>query len=204
MIREPKYIESSAAFDDSGRYRYLLVRRWAPGPHVLWCMLNSSKANAIKPDPTVTRCLGFTWTWGAPKSDARDPDPSSFLVPPELGPYEDPARQCPNFGGFEVVNMYAYVSPYPEELWKQADPVGPNNDAAIQSAAKRASLVVVAWGGNAKTAREREVAALLRDVGVTPYCLGTTTRGSPLHPFYIRGDTKLQPWALAGGPLASI
>lgn len=196
-MKEPKYIESSAVFDDERTYRYLLTRRWATGPIVLWCMLNPSDGDEVELDPTLRRCLGFTWRWGAPRSDEQRHDLGGFLAPAELGPYEDPATQCPNFGGFEIVNMYGYRSPYPSELWKYHEPVGPNNDAAIQAAAKRAAIVVVGWGGGAKPTREREVYALLQDVGVKPYCLGTTSRGSPVHPLYIRGDKQLEPWCLA-------
>ena len=52
-------------FDDSGRYRYQLGRRWAAGgPVVAFVMLNPSTADAERDDPTIRRCAGFARRWG--------------------------------------------------------------------------------------------------------------------------------------------
>ena len=47
-----------------GRYRYLLGRRWAPGPLVLWVLANPSTADALADDPTLRRCVGFSAAHG--------------------------------------------------------------------------------------------------------------------------------------------
>ncbi|MEI4473466.1 DUF1643 domain-containing protein [Frigidibacter sp. MR17.24] len=47
---------SFALWSRSGRYRYLLVRRWAPGPRLGFLMLNPSRATEIRNDPTIARC----------------------------------------------------------------------------------------------------------------------------------------------------
>lgn len=36
------------------------------------------------------------------------------------------------FGGIEVLNLYALRSPYPAALWAHPDPVGPENDAHLR------------------------------------------------------------------------
>lgn len=191
-MAEPSYVDASAAFDASGAYRYELLRRWAPGPTCLWIMLNPSTADATKLDPTLRRCLGFTRSW-------------------ETGNPRDPGE---GFGAFEVCNLYAYRSPHPRDLWYERkivrddgcwtihrppdDPVGPNNDAAIQSAAKRASLVIVGWGVNAKPERERHVAQLLADVGVQPHALRVAKNGSPSHPLYLPETMRPFRWHAKG------
>lgn len=48
--------ESEAVYSDCARYRYLLTRIWAPGPRVLFVMLNPSTATEVQNDPTVERC----------------------------------------------------------------------------------------------------------------------------------------------------
>lgn len=54
-----------AGFDQTGRYRYTLGRRWAPGGRrVCFCLLNPSTADARVLDPTLTRCLKFAQRWG--------------------------------------------------------------------------------------------------------------------------------------------
>lgn len=47
-----------------GRHRYLLGRRWGPGPLVLWVLGNPSSADGRADDPTVRRCAGFTAAHG--------------------------------------------------------------------------------------------------------------------------------------------
>ena len=56
---------SWAVYSDDEAYRYRLERVWAPGPRVLFVMLNPSTATEVQNDPTVERCerraraLGF-------------------------------------------------------------------------------------------------------------------------------------------------
>lgn len=56
---------SNAIMDSSGIYRYWLLRVWDENlPHVCFCMLNPSKADAATDDPTVRRCIAFAKAWG--------------------------------------------------------------------------------------------------------------------------------------------
>lgn len=55
----------TASFDETGRYRYTLARRWAPGGVVVcFVMLNPSTADAEQDDPTIRRCIAFAKEWG--------------------------------------------------------------------------------------------------------------------------------------------
>jgi len=47
-----------------GTWRRLLTREWSDGPQVTFIMLNPSIADATRPDPTLTRCIGFAQSWG--------------------------------------------------------------------------------------------------------------------------------------------
>lgn len=51
---------SDALISKDGQFRYTLTRAWGDGPCVCWIMLNPSTADAIKPDPTITKCIGFS------------------------------------------------------------------------------------------------------------------------------------------------
>jgi hypothetical protein len=68
MIRRQHQKGDAASYADysaNEAYRYVLVRIWAPGPRVLFVMLNPSTATEAQNDPTVERCerraraLGF-------------------------------------------------------------------------------------------------------------------------------------------------
>lgn len=147
----------AAVFSPSEDYRYLLVRRWAPGPICMFAMLNPSLATEIQDDRTVARCRRFA--------------------------------QREGYGTLVVVNLYALRSPYPKDLKKVSDPVGPDNDDMIGRAAAVADLVVAAWGTNVLDLAR--VALAVDRLGKPVYCLGTTKFGYPKHPLYLPADAPL-------------
>ncbi|HNB24523.1 MAG TPA: DUF1643 domain-containing protein [Candidatus Melainabacteria bacterium] len=54
-----------AVFDKSRRYRYSLSRAWnSVRPKAAFVMLNPSKADAEKNDPTISRCISFAENLG--------------------------------------------------------------------------------------------------------------------------------------------
>lgn len=89
-------LTGSAEFSDCGRYRYLLTRRWAPGPEMLFVMLNPSTADAARDDPTIARCtrrareMGFGGLSVANLFAWRSTDPWQLrTVPDPVGPAND-------------------------------------------------------------------------------------------------------------------
>lgn len=110
---------------------------------------------------------------------------------------DDPTiRRCCGFarawgyGGVRVVNLFAYRTARPRELWGVEKPVGARNDWWISLAVEGAGVVVAAWGAcGGEDVEERivRVRGLLREV----WCLGVTKGGRPRHPLYVRGDARL-------------
>jgi hypothetical protein len=95
-------------------------------------------------------------------------------------------------GRLEMLNLFAWRSPYPEDLYKPADPVGPDNDDAILGTCMTAEVVVGAWGAEKiAKARAEHVRAMLADAELEVRCFGTTLSGAPRHPLYLRADTPL-------------
>ena len=93
------------------------------------------------------------------------------------------------FGGLIVTNLFALCATDPAGLRRVADPIGPENDAAILEAARGAGLVLCGWGNHgAYLDRASAVRALLAGLGVAPYGLALTRLGEPAHPLYLGYD----------------
>jgi hypothetical protein len=94
------------------------------------------------------------------------------------------------FGGVEVLNLFALRDPDPAALRRAADPVGPQNDAALQAAG---DPVLCGWG-RPGGARGAVVAAALRAGGRRLLCLGRNRDGSPRHPLYVAAAQGMEVW----------
>ena len=104
------------------------------------------------------------------------------------------------FGAFRVANIFAFRATDPRVMRAQADPVGPENDAAIAEAAGWADQVICAWGSHgAHLGRGAQVETLLRAAGQPLFHLGLTRGGAPKHPLYIGYSVAPQPWPASAG-----
>jgi hypothetical protein len=171
----PEITESSAVFSSCGRHRYSLTRAWSAAARACWVLLNPSKAGAEKTDPTTTRIVGFSHS-----------------------------LQC---GGFGLVNAFSLIATDPRELWaaRWSDRVGLEADAHIRTAlAECIGPVIVGWGRveppniSRQLTRDR-IAQVLRMIvaaGRKPMCFGVNQDGSPKHPLYLAGGTRLVPFPM--------
>ncbi|MDA1279193.1 MAG: DUF1643 domain-containing protein [Chloroflexi bacterium] len=112
--------------------------------------------------------------------------------------HDDPTiRRCVSFalregfGRLEVVNLYAFRTAEPAELFVSDDPVGSESDREILGAVERANVVVFAWGNHATDDRTTAVRNLLVTSGKSARCFGLTKLGQPRHPLYLRSDAVL-------------
>lgn len=111
------------------------------------------------------------------------------------------ARRHWRWGGFYVVNLFAYRSSHPEDLAKAIDPVGPENDDHIgriaSMAAEGGGRFVAAWGAYEFSKSERQdirerpqnVTDFLVSLGEV-LCLGRNADRSPAHPL-ARGKARI-------------
>jgi len=99
------------------------------------------------------------------------------------------------FGAFRVTNIFAWRDTDPRAMRRAADPVGPQNDAAILQSCGWADLNICAWGthGEHKN-RGHEVGRMLKAGAGDLFHLGLTKAGHPKHPLYIAYAQKPQPW----------
>lgn len=98
------------------------------------------------------------------------------------------------FGGLIVVNIFAYRSTDPEELYKAKAPIGMDNTRIVLDLAQHAGMVICGWGkhGNFRD-HGKYMLMRLRQRGVTPYALKINKDGTPAHPLYIGYRVKPKP-----------
>jgi len=103
------------------------------------------------------------------------------------------------FGAFRVTNIFAWRDTDPKKMRAAADPVGPENDAAISEGARWADRVICAWGTHGEhLGRGPAVEALLRATELPLYHLGLSKAGHPKHPLYIGYARQPELWLRDG------
>ena len=95
------------------------------------------------------------------------------------------------YGGIIMVNLFAFKSKAPLNLYDEEDPIGILNDNFIREASNRACRTIAAWGNHGKhMSRGNQVLAILKE----PFCFGYTKAGEPKHPLYLPDDLKPKPY----------
>ena len=93
------------------------------------------------------------------------------------------------YAGCVFVNLFAHRTPYPIEMVRAEEPIGPENDFHIRDQAGKCQDIVVAWGTHgAHNGRDSEVINLLSEYSLS--CLGITKHGFPKHPLYLNKNTE--------------
>ena len=108
---------------------------------------------------------------------------------------DDPTiRRCVNYskdwgyGGFIIVNLFAYRTALPSNLKKVKYPIGSENDKYIVTLSKKADITVAAWGNNGSLySRDKQVLNLVPSL----MCLKINKSGQPAHPLYLKKGLKL-------------
>jgi hypothetical protein len=171
-----------AFFSSDRRYRYLLSRYLLPNDDLFTIRRDRSACLFVMLNPST--------------ADETQDDPT--------------IRRCISFARrwghthLVVANLFAWRSTDPRALAHVEDPVGPDNDEAIQSAAddELVKMIVCAWGVHEKIrglvqARADHVLTLLR--AKEPRCFGVAGKlrprlgvgPQPKHPLYLPDDAPL-------------
>ena len=80
------------------------------------------------------------------------------------------------FGGFTIVNLFAYCSHDSKDLYKVDNPVGPENDQMLASHIAENEKIVLIWGNNGHYLdRSQKVLELIEH----PLCLKMNKNGAP-------------------------
>lgn len=108
------------------------------------------------------------------------------------------------YGGFYMMNLFAWISSKPQDLLTCPDPLG-ENDSKLQEVHLICKDVIACWGAF-KQAGERIKQVLPRYPDSK--CFGLNQNGTPWHPLALMYNgtvksPKLQPYHLALNPLTS-
>lgn len=154
-----------ASFSNCGRYRYKLWRKFDEG---------SGTVLFIMLNPSTADEL---------KND------------PTVERCERRARGM-KYAQMVVCNIFALRSTSPKALTKKgSEPIGEDNDRVILKEAKRADLVICAWGTHGKILkRGKYVHNMLLENEIELYVLMMNKSGDPKHPLYIRSDLSPIRW----------
>ncbi|EAQ03802.1 hypothetical protein OB2597_11181 [Pseudooceanicola batsensis HTCC2597] len=99
------------------------------------------------------------------------------------------------YGGFRVVNIFAFRATDPKVLKRAPAPIGPENDRTICDGVAWAEDVIAGWGAHgAHLGRGAAVAAMLGRLGCQAMHLGLSKQGHPRHPLYIAYTRQPEIW----------
>ncbi|MGV8094492.1 MAG: DUF1643 domain-containing protein [Mangrovibacterium sp.] len=89
------------------------------------------------------------------------------------------------YGGFYMMNLFAYVTPYPQELIISDEHIQ-RNDHMLEHIAAQCKKIIFAWG-SFKEAKDRAKGVSEKFNG---YALKINKDGSPMHPLYVPANTE--------------
>lgn len=157
-------ITRTAIFDQTGRYRYRLDRRWQEqGEQVTFVMLNPSRADATIDDPTLRACIQFAQCW----------EYASLAVVNLFGyrtPHPKVLKQVKNPVGRE------------------------NDAHVLQAVKESRQVVLAWGNWGELYGRDRAILQLLSPYQSKLTCLQQNRSGQPRHPLYIKRDVPLMPF----------
>ena len=113
---------------------------------------------------------------------------------------DDPTiRRCMGFSKqfgateLDIVNIFAYRSTDPKNLYISDDPIGDENDIYILKSIKSSSLVIIGWGNHGKLLNRSDevVSNLLKPYHDKVFALKILKNGEPGHPLYIPYSAEL-------------
>lgn len=145
--------------------------------------------------------LLWRWKTGAPLFVAWMLNPST-ATEEELDPTVkgiNARARAGNFGGFRIINLFAYRHPDPWAMRAVEEPVGPDNDAVIQDvlaqSVEQGDLVVCGWGEHgAHRGRAGDVVVLAAPSNVRLHAFRLNKDGAPTHPLYLAHALTPTPW----------
>lgn len=163
-------IERFAKISPCLRYRYALGRLWdlSKPVNLTWCMLNPSRADGSKDDPTIRRCIEYAKDWGY----------GGFLVV-NLFAHRSPDPK-------DLLRIVDPVGPDNDRVFQECMTTHHSVVAAWGSNAERLGNLA-----------DKQIAKVRTLAGNRLWIFGMTQGGNPLHPLYLARTRSLERWSPA-------
>lgn len=133
--------------------------------------------------------------------DTKRPCMTWIMLNPSLADEfnDDPTiRRCVTFaekfgyGKIMIVNLYSFITPYPETLWHMEEQINKDTDFYIKYAFEKAHIIIAGWGKLPKWANTRRDKIIsLATHHKNLYCLKQNKDGNPAHPLYLPKESNL-------------
>ena len=155
--------EQGGSYSPDRRYRWRYERTIGSGPPICWIGLNPGTGDREgRYRPTLQRMVDRSVNLG--------------------------------MGRFILVNLFSWRTSDPRDLRAAAaaghDIIGSDTDQVIADSARRAAVVVAAWGHHSSLlGRESQVLDAIPEL----MCVGLTAKGHPRHPLYVPAAQPLVP-----------
>lgn len=162
--------QDTALLSPDGIYRHRLDRFIDVGNRIaLFVMLNPSTADASVDDPTIRRCLTFSFN-----------------------------NRCSRLAVVNLYDFRATDPKVMRRAAVPSSPINDTIIFhSAHEVVQTGGIVICAWGNGAGrkaySGRALEVMKILQSAQCNPHCLGETAHGSPRHPLYVPSFTKLEP-----------
>lgn len=171
---------SGAIISDDRKHRYSLWRFWDDKPKVLFIGVNPSRADAVRTDNTISKCINFTKKWGF--GGLYFANLFSFRTPYVYRRQLETASIIPGDEKWE---------PLVENLNHACNEI---TDMYLQQMIHDSAIVVCAWGSWPFIEdRAKKVLEMIDE----PTCFGINQDGHPKHPLYLKSSTDIIPYAKA-------
>lgn len=98
------------------------------------------------------------------------------------------------YGGFYMMNLFAWITPYPKELKQSPDPFGESNKYFTE-VSKICKDVIFCWGHfTILSLYEKFIdrVQFMVDMYPSAYCFGYTQGGEPRHPLMLKKNTGIK------------
>lgn len=96
------------------------------------------------------------------------------------------------FGSIVMLNLFAFRSTDPTQLYQQVDPVGSENHHYLAKYGLDVKIVVAAWGNHGVFLNRHQAVIEMLKPKLNYLKLNLT--GQPAHPLYLKSDLKPTKW----------